>query len=79
MYVEVFVKKHQLDARFILGIFRQPVHVSGLSLAHHQEVQPYVYNDLYSFYMTVCCPGWFGTSLELVPTQPGQQTVIQKE
>ena len=31
--------KDQPDAEFIFGIFRQtPVHVSGVSIAHHQEV-----------------------------------------
>jgi len=33
------LKKNQLDAQFILIIFRQtPLHVSGVSAAHHQEV-----------------------------------------
>ena len=32
-------KKDQLHARFILSILRQtPLHVSGVSAAHHQEV-----------------------------------------
>jgi len=32
-------KENQLDAHFILSIFRQtPLHVSGVSIAHHQEV-----------------------------------------
>ena len=42
MYMKVFVKKNQLDAQFILSTFRQPLHVSGVSVARHQEVQPYV-------------------------------------
>jgi hypothetical protein len=34
-----FKKKNQLDAQFILSIFRQtPLHVSGAFTAHHQEV-----------------------------------------
>jgi hypothetical protein len=41
-------KKNQLDAQFIFSIFRQtPLHVSGVSVAHHQEVQPYGYNSKY--------------------------------
>jgi hypothetical protein len=40
-------KKNRLDAQLILKIFRQPIHVSGVSVAHHQEVQPYVYNNWY--------------------------------
>jgi len=32
-------KKNQLDAQFIFSIFLQtPLHVSGISIAHHQEV-----------------------------------------
>jgi len=33
------LKKKQLDAQFIFSTFRQtPLHVSGVSVAHHQEV-----------------------------------------
>jgi hypothetical protein len=33
------LKKNQLDAQFIFSIFRHtPLHVSGVSIAHHQEV-----------------------------------------
>jgi len=36
----IHLKKNQLDAQFIFSIFRQtPLHVSGVSKAHHQEVQ----------------------------------------
>ena len=31
-------RKNQIDAQIILSIFRQPLHVSGVSIAHHQEV-----------------------------------------
>ena len=41
------VKKNQLDSQLILSIFRQPLHVFGRIQAHHQEVQPYVYNNWY--------------------------------
>jgi len=34
------LKKNQLDAQFIFSIFRQtPLHVSVVSIAHHQEVR----------------------------------------
>jgi len=38
--IEAFhLKKNQLDAQFILSTFRQtPLHVSGVSITHHQEV-----------------------------------------
>jgi len=33
------LQKNQFDAQFIFNIFRQALlHVSGLSIAHHQEV-----------------------------------------
>ena len=33
------LKKSQLNAQFIFSIFRQtPLHISGVSIAHHQEV-----------------------------------------
>jgi hypothetical protein len=35
----IHLKKNQLDAQFIFSIFCQtPLHVSGVSIAHHQEV-----------------------------------------
>ena len=35
----IHLKKNQLDAQFIFSIFRQtPLHVSGVYIAHHQEV-----------------------------------------
>jgi len=51
--------------------FKQPLHVSGVSIAHHQEVHymAKTISTYCSFYMAVCCPGW-------VPIQPGQQTDI---
>jgi hypothetical protein len=64
------VKKNQLHAQLILSIFRQPLHVSGIS-------RPIIrrYNRMYTTIGTystldVRCPGWIGT------IQPGQQTVI---
>jgi hypothetical protein len=38
--IEAFhLKKNHLDAQFIFSIFRQkPLHVLGISIAHHQEV-----------------------------------------
>jgi len=36
---KIHLKKNQLDTEFIFSIFRQtPLHVSGVSIAHHQEV-----------------------------------------
>ena len=49
------VKKNQLDAQLILRIFRQPLHVSGRIQAHHQEVQPYVYNNWYLLFFLDDC------------------------
>jgi len=58
------VKENLLDAQLILSIFRQPLHVSGVS-------RPIIrrYNRLYTT---------FGTyySFGLVPIQPVQQTFI---
>ena len=35
----IHLKKSQPDAQFIFSVFRQtPLHVSGVSIAHHQEV-----------------------------------------
>ena len=50
------VKKNQPDAQVILSIFRQPLHVSGVS-------RPIIrrYNRMYTTIGTVCCPGWIGT------------------
>jgi hypothetical protein len=40
MHLEyIHLKKNQFDAQFIFSIFRQtPLQVSGISIAHHQEV-----------------------------------------
>jgi hypothetical protein len=36
---EIHLKENQLDAQFIFSTFRQtPLHVSGTSTVHHQEV-----------------------------------------
>jgi len=38
-HLDIFIKKNQLDALLIVSIFRQtPLHVSGVSTAHHQEI-----------------------------------------
>ena len=38
-FIYIHLKENQLDAQFILSIFRQtPLHVSGVSVDHHQEV-----------------------------------------
>jgi hypothetical protein len=39
MHFDIFTKKNQIDSQFIFSIFRQtPLHVSALSIDHHQEV-----------------------------------------
>ena len=61
----IHLKKKQRDAQFIFSIFHQtPLHVSGVSTAHHQEVHRMRYNSWYFRWLTV------------VRTEPGQQTVI---
>jgi hypothetical protein len=38
-FLYIHLKNNQLDAQFIFSIFRQtPLHVSGISIAHLQEV-----------------------------------------
>jgi len=55
--------------RIIFTIFRQTLlHVSGLSITHHQEVQPYVYNNWYLLL-------FLEDSLDSLL---GQQTIINK-
>jgi len=55
-----------------LVIFRQHLHASGVSrsIIRRYNSEHTTVGNYYSFYMTVCCPGW------IVPVQPGQQTVI---
>jgi hypothetical protein len=53
------VRKNQLDAHFILSIFRQPLHVSGVSRRIIRRYNP-TYTTVatyYYFWITVCCPG----------------------
>jgi hypothetical protein len=39
MGCRIHLKKNQIDAQFIFGILHQtPLHISGVSIAHHQEV-----------------------------------------
>jgi len=83
------VKKAQLDAQLILSIFRQPLHVSGVSIAHHQEVQPYVYSNWYLLFFLDDC--WWNIPIRTNnptrtynPTRTNnptrkKQRVIQKE
>jgi hypothetical protein len=53
------VKKNQLDAHFILSIFRQPLDVSGVSRPIIRRYNPTyaTVGTYYSFWITVCCPG----------------------
>ena len=57
---EIIYRENQFDAQFIFSIFRQTsLSVSGVSIAHHQEVQPYVYNNLYLlFFLDDCLLSW---------------------
>ena len=59
------IKKNQLDAQLILSIFRQYLHVSGVSrpiVRRHNRMYTTI-GTYYSFYMTVCCPGWIRTAI----------------
>ena len=63
MMLNQCVKKSQLNAQLILSIFRQPLHVSGISrpiISRHNLT--YTTFDTYSFYMTVCCSGCIESS-----------------
>jgi len=57
------VKRNQLDAQLIPNIFRQPLHVSGISrpIIRRYNCMYTTIGTYYSFYMTVCCPAWIGT------------------
>jgi hypothetical protein len=61
------VKKNQLDAQLILSIFRQPLHVSGVS-------RPIIrrYNPKYLFFLDDCLLSW-------MDIHPGQQTVNNRQ
>jgi hypothetical protein len=61
---------HYLSSVYFVN---QTLHVSGIFVAHHQEVHcMYTTIGTYcAFYMAVCFPSWDGT----IPTQLGQQTV----
>ena len=61
------VKKNQLDAQLILITFRQPLHVSGVSMS---IIMCTTVGTYHSFYMPVCCLSC------PVPIQSGQQAVI---
>jgi hypothetical protein len=67
------VKKNQHDTQLIFSIFRQPLHVSGVSrpiIRRHNRMYTTV-GTYYSLQMTVSCRGRIG-----IPIQPQQQTVI---
>ena len=60
------VKKNQHDAQLILSLFRQPLHVSGVSrpiIRRYNHMYTTV-GTYYSFWMTVCRPGWIGTEFQ---------------
>ena len=54
------VQKNQLDAQHILSIFRQPLHVSGVSkpIIRRYNRMYTATGTYYSFYMTASCPAW---------------------
>jgi len=57
--------KNQLDAIFTLGLFRRKLlHVSGIFVAHHQEVYCVctATGTCCALQLTVCWPGWNGTT-----------------
>jgi hypothetical protein len=63
-----------LETQLILSIFCEPLHVSRVSrpiIRRYNRMYTTV-GTYYSFWMTVCFPGWVGI-------QPGQYSVIQKE
>ena len=82
MHPDIIVYKNQLDAQLVLSVFRQPLHVSGVS-------RPVIrrYNRMYT---TICTFYWFQSNQHnrqspkknntynnwnlLVPIQPAQQS-----
>jgi hypothetical protein len=57
---------HYLSSVYFVN---QPLHVSGIFMAHHQEVY-YIYmttGTCCAYQLNVCWPGWDGTS---IPTRP---------
>ena len=59
-FMIVHLKKNQLDAQFISSIFRQtPLHVSGVSLAHHQEVHTVWIQQLVLIVVSIRCTSWW--------------------
>jgi hypothetical protein len=62
-------KENPTWCTIILSIFRQHLHVSGVSMTHHLEVQPYVYNNWYLlFFLDDCLLSW------LEPNQDNTQS-----
>jgi len=65
-YISIYsCKENQLDALLSSVYFvNQPLHVSGVFIAHHQEVHfIYTTNATYcAFQLTVCCPGCVPTT-----------------
>jgi len=65
------VKKNQLDAQLTLSIFRQLLHVSGIS-------RPIVrrHNRMYTTIATVCCLGWIGTRTTVIQEEQNVPTIV---
>ena len=65
----IHLKKNQLDAQFIFGTFPQtPLHVSGVSIAHHQQVL-----RMDKKLVLIVLFRWLSLVLAGFQTQPGQQ------
>jgi hypothetical protein len=58
-----YEKKNQLNAQLILSIFRQPLHVSGVSrpiIRRYNRMYTTI-GTYYPYLVTACCPGWAAT------------------
>jgi fructose-1,6-bisphosphatase len=57
-FLLLHLKRDHLDTQFIFSIFRQPIHVSVVSTAHHQEVHRMdtTVGTYCSFQMTISYP-----------------------
>ena len=72
------VKKIQIDAQLFLCIFRQLLHVSGVSKPIIRRYK-HLYTTIgtyYSFWMTVCYPGWIRFGRIYSPSSGGTNVCI---
>jgi hypothetical protein len=50
MHLDILCNENQPDALFMLNFFAtQPLHVSGMFIAHHQEKLLYMYSSCYVY------------------------------